>query len=389
MNMQPPILIQDVDSLSKALEEIKDATHLFLDTEFLRERTYYPILSTIQFYAETENVFIIDVLAEGIEISQFLEFIKNPNLLKIFHSGRQDIEIFFHDFNLMPLPLFDTQVAACYLGYGEQVSFESIVKNKTDIVLDKSLQRTNWLKRPLSEEQLTYAGLDVYALSFIYHSLQKELERKNRSQWCIEDINNLTNPETYRMQPETLLKRTKNRLSDGVGIDILFHLLVLREELAIELNIIRNMVCYDDTLVEIAEKKPRTFDGIRKIIRKSHEAFIEKIADILEIIERAVLNKESLQEKYLKGKSVQNLNNYQEKLSNLLMIYIKQIADENHISPRLIASQSDINNYILGNDDSFLTGWRYELCGETLAEISEGKKALFFDGKHIRLRDNL
>jgi ribonuclease D len=213
-----PILIQTNDALIHCLNDIAEQNHIFLDTEFIREKTYYPILCLIQIYASGDKVYLIDVLSAELDLVPFMDYLKNPNLLKVFHSGRQDIEIFYHDFGFIPMPLFDTQIAAGYLGYGDSAGFESIVKSTQDIAIDKSQQRTNWLNRPLNHKQILYAASDVYYLAPLFHILSEQLTTQNRHSWIQAELSVLTSENTYKPNIDNLLKRFKYRSNNPVQI---------------------------------------------------------------------------------------------------------------------------------------------------------------------------
>lgn len=373
------LLITDNQALDAFLETLTDVNHLCLDTEFMREHTYYPILGLIQAYHSGDTVYLIDPLAEGLDLTPFFDVLKRPDITKVFHSARQDYEIFYHSYGFLPAPLFDTQIVASVLGYGEQVSFESLVKQVTRQPVDKTQQRTDWLKRPLNEKQLHYAAEDVYYLLPIYETLQKNLHKNNRTEWIQEDINALLLPETYIAQEDMIVKKIKHKLTGEVNFSVIRSLALLREKLAQTHNRIRNHIFKDDILINIAEAKPTTLDDLRDVKHLSSKSFNQYGEDIIQAVAEGIDNAPS----FVQIKSVRP-NSEQEKLVQLLSLFMKQTAENLGIAPRLLASSSDITDYVNDGHAPFMTGWRYEIFGKDAEALVSGKLSLTYeDGKIV------
>ena len=203
-----PQFINNTSDLLEAVTTLQNKAVLFIDTEFIRERTYFPVACLLQIYSDGDTAYLIDLRADGIDIAPLLDLLKNVQITKVLHSGRQDLEIFYNDFGFLPTPLFDTQIAASFLGYGDQISFEALVKDKLDIQIDKSQQRTDWRKRPLNEKQMLYAASDVYYLAPVYHILHKELEEQGRIEWTKTETQKLLTPDLYTLNEKDILKRS-------------------------------------------------------------------------------------------------------------------------------------------------------------------------------------
>ena len=374
------LLITDNQALDAFLETLTDATYLCLDTEFMREHTYYPVLGLIQAYHGGDTVYLLDPLAEGLDLEPFFNVLKRPDITKIFHSARQDYEIFYHSYGFLPAPLFDTQIVASVLSYGEQVSFESLVKQVTKQSVDKTQQRTDWLKRPLSEKQLHYAAEDVYYLAPIYQKLQKNLHKNNRTEWIQDDINALLLPETYVAQDEMIVKRIKHKLTGDINLSVIRSLALLRERLAQTHNRIRNHIFKDDILINIAEARPITLDDLKNVKHLPAKSFHHYGENIIQAVTEGIENASSL---IMQVKNIRPTSE-QEKLIQFLTLFIKQTAENLGIAPRLLASSSDIVNYVTDGYAPFMTGWRYDIFGKNIHALANGTLSLTYeDGKIV------
>src|SRR5215469_14199441 len=254
-------LITTTADLAAACERMSRHSFVTVDTEFLRETTYYPLLCVAQIATEDEAV-VIDVLAENISLAPFFELMANESVLKVFHAARQDIEIVWHQAKLVPHPIFDTQVAAMVLGYGDSISYDQLVQRITGDIIDKSNRFTDWSRRPLSASQVSYAISDVTHLREVFLSLSADLERRGRSEWVGEEMEVLTSPDTYRADPESAWERVKTRVRKPKELSVLMEVAAWREREAQTRDVPRGRVLKDDVLGEIATQAPTTVERL-------------------------------------------------------------------------------------------------------------------------------
>ena len=259
------ITITTTDGLQAFCDKAASAPYVTVDTEFLRERTYYSKLCLVQLAvpgkAEDDAV-LVDPLAKGLSLEPLYDLFRNTDVVKVFHAARQDIEIFCVEGEVIPTPLFDTQVAAMVAGFGEQVGYETLVRKIAKAQLDKSSRFTDWSRRPLTEAQQAYALADVTHLRVIYEFLAGELEKSGRRPWVEEEISILTDPSTYRIEPEDAWQRVKTRTNSGKFLAIVRELAKFRETYAQTKNIPRNRVVKDDALLELASTKPKSLKDL-------------------------------------------------------------------------------------------------------------------------------
>ncbi|MEM6603929.1 MAG: ribonuclease D [Pseudomonadota bacterium] len=374
------ILVQTDEELEACLDDISGSKTLFLDTEFMRERTYYPEFCLLQLYVGGENVYLIDPLSKKMDISPLLELLKNEAILKVFHAARQDLEIFFHDYNFIPSPLFDTQIAAHYLGYDDQVSFENMVRFTSGVKLDKTQQRTDWRKRPLSQKQISYAARDVFYLAPIFEKIHTDLQERSRLAWIEDDIQKLTSMETYQFHRDNVLKKVRNRFNDDISLSICAELMVWREKQAMSEDLSRQRVLSDDMIVTIATRKLKSKDDLRtlKAIKKYQ---IEKYGDlILETVQYGQDHAES----FTLPRTVRP-SATQEKLVAMINIYTKQASQDLDVIPRVLASSGEIQTYAVHGTASFLSGWKYDVYGQYVEKISHGEAMLKYHNGNITL----
>src|SRR6266571_6407132 len=262
-------LITTTDQLASACERLASHPFVTVDTEFLRETTYYPLLCVAQ-TACSDEALVIDALAPGIDLSPFFELMGNERVLKVFHAARQDIEIVWHRARIIPHPVFDTQVAAMVLGYGDSISYDQLVQRITGDMLDKSHRFTDWTRRPLSEAQLSYAVSDVTHLRDVYLKLAADLDRRGRTDWMREEMKVLTSPDTYRFEPEHAWERLKTRVRKPKELAVLIEVAAWREREAQERDVPRGRVLKDDVIGDIAVQAPTTTErlaGLRSLPR--------------------------------------------------------------------------------------------------------------------------
>src|SRR5215216_1309622 len=260
-------LITTTDELASACTRLASHPFVTVDTEFLRETTYYPLLCVAQ-TACTDEAMVIDALAPGIDLSPFFELMGNERVLKVFHAARQDIEIVWHRAGIIPRPLFDTQVAAMVLGYGDSISYDQLVQRITGDVLDKSHRFTDWTRRPLTDAQLTYAVSDVTHLRDVYLKLSADLDKRGRTEWMREEMKILSSPETYRMEPEHAWERLKTRVRKPKELAILMEVAAWRELEAQTRDVPRGRVLKDEVIGDIAVQAPTSMErlaGLRSL----------------------------------------------------------------------------------------------------------------------------
>src|SRR5689334_2803179 len=257
-------LITSTDALAAASARLAAHPFVTVDTEFLRETTYYPKLCLIQM-ASTDEAVLVNPLAEGLDLAPFMALMANRNVVKVFHSARQDLEIVWNLGGLVPEPLFDSQVAAMVCGYGDSVSYEQLANDLAKAKIDKSSRFTDWSRRPLSEAQLTYALSDVTHLVKVYEALMEQLQANGRLAWLREEMSVLTSPETYRADPENAWRRLAGRLRKPREIAVLMEIAAWREREAQTRDVPRGRILKDDALVDIAVSAPKDVEGLGRL----------------------------------------------------------------------------------------------------------------------------
>jgi len=379
-------IIKTTSELSKFCAHASKFDYLTVDTEFLRERTYYPKLCLIQlaFPSDQEdNAVLVDPLDNQLDLSPLYELFLNSNVVKVFHAARQDLEIFFHDKNIIPNPLFDTQLAAMVCGFGEQVGYETLVRSVCKVNLDKSSRFTDWSLRPLSDSQKDYALADVTHLRQIYEYLKSELKQNKREAWVQEELNILKNPETYITRPNEAWKRIKIRSNSGKFLGIVSKLAEFREKYAQQNDIPRNRVFKDDALMEIASLKPKSFDELSRSRLLLRDARKGRIASgILESVKAAQVS--NFEEVNKEVKLAKNLNG-NSALSEMLRVLLKAKSEELGVAAKLIAISADLDSLASGERTvPALLGWRHKVFGKDALDLCNGKVGLFLDGKNIK-----
>ena len=378
-------IIKTTSELSQFCDYAYNFDYITVDTEFLRERTYYPKLCLIQIAipGDQENsAVLIDPLEGNLDLSPLYKIFLDSNIVKVFHAARQDLEIFFHDKNIIPSPLFDTQLAAMVCGFGEQVGYETLVRSICKVNLDKSSRFTDWSLRPLSKNQQQYALADVTHLRQIYEYLKEQLKRNGRETWLEEELNILKNPETYITRPNEAWRRIKSRSNSSKFLGIVARLAEFRETYAQKNNIPRNRVLKDDALMELASLKPKSFDDLnrsRLLLRDARKGKIAK--GILDSVKAAEdlkfeqVNYATKVPKSLNGNSA---------LSDLLRVLLKAKSEELGVAAKLIANSSDLDSIASGDRTvPALSGWRHQIFGREALELCDGKVGLVLQGKNI------
>jgi ribonuclease D len=382
--------ITTTDDLQAFCDRAKGQPYITVDTEFLRERTYYSKLCLIQLAlpgAAVDDAVQVDPIAgENMSLEPLLALFRDENTVKVFHAARQDLEIFFIDHGVIPVPLFDTQVAAMVCGFGEQVGYETLVKRIAKQSLDKSSRFTDWSRRPLTEAQKTYALADVTHLRQIYEFLNGKLEASGRGRWVKEELATLTDPETYITRPEEAWKRVKTRSSSPKFLAIVRALAQFREAYAQDKNIPRNRVFKDDALVELASTKPGNLQDLGRSRLLLREARKGAIADgILAAVKEGLECPRDQMPQMPKEKDRAQVN---PALADLLRVLLKAKTENFGVASKLIAPASDLDAIASGERDvPALKGWRREVFGDDALRLCEGKIALAAKGKTVAVID--
>jgi len=357
--------------LHELCTQLHGSNWLALDTEFIREKTYYPDFCLLQISNSTIAA-SVDPLAID-DLSELMEIIYNESIIKIFHAGRQDLEIFHQLWGRLPKPLFDTQLAATILGLGNQIGYGNLVQKLTGRELEKSHSRTEWSRRPLIQEQLRYALDDVIYLGDIYTDISDRLKKLGRESWLQEDFDELTDPATYSIDPQGMWKRIKgNQHLKGVQLAVLQAITAWREQEAERSNRPRRWILKDDVLVELARRQPKDVKGLERI-RGLEPGSIKRQGDTLLklIAESKRLSKEDWPQAHVRGPKP---NPNQEAITDLLQCCLRLIAEQEEITPAALANRKDLEQQVMGNMDSeLLHGWRKALVGDTLLEVLKGE----------------
>lgn len=382
--------ITRTEDLARFCEAAKLAPYVTVDTEFLRERTYWSKLCLIQLAippastAKTGggDAVLVDPLSEELSLEPLYDLFRHEATVKVFHAARQDLEIFYHDAQLFPVPLFDTQVAAMVCGFGEQVGYETLVRKIARADLDKSSRFTDWSRRPLSDAQAAYALADVTHLRVIYEYLSAELKKTGREAWLAEEIAVLEDPETYITRPEEAWLKVRTRTNSPRFLAILRELARFRESYAQARDIPRSRVYKDDAMIELASTKPLTEADLGKSRLLLREARKGDIANgILASVKAGIESKDLPQPK---GDEPGKPGNAA--LSDLLRVLLKAKADAAGVAPKLIASSSELDALATGSRDlPALQGWRAEVFGRDALRLAAGEIALSAKGGAVRV----
>lgn len=373
--------------LATFCEQARTHPYVTLDTEFLRERTYYSKLCLIQMAMPgdgDDNAVLVDPLVSDLSLEPLYELFRDKNVVKVFHAARQDLEIFWVDAKVFPEPLFDTQVAAMVCGFGEQAGYETLVRRIVHEQVDKTSRFTDWSRRPLSEAQKTYALADVTHLRQVYEFLAAELEKAGRAHWVAEELEILTHPGTYDIAPQDAWKRVKTRTTSPKFLAVVRELAAFRETHARNSNIPRNRVFKDDAMVEMASNKPKSHSDLGKSRLLLREARRGVIADgILAAVERGVNCPVEQMPKPDRSREKLQVN---PALADLLRVLLKSKTESSGVAAKLIAPSADLDGIAAGlRDARALSGWRYEVFGEDALRLCDGKIALAAKGPNVKV----
>lgn len=366
-------LLTTTDELAAVCDRFSRHPFVTVDTEFLRETTFWPKVCVIQIASPQEAV-AIDALADGVDLSPFFELMANRSVVKVFHAARQDLEIIWRLARLIPAPLFDTQVAAMVCGFGEQASYLELVKAITRANLDKSSRFTDWSRRPLSPAQIDYAIADVTHLRDIYMSLRARLERSNRLEWLVDEMETLTSPATYEQHPENAWERLRHRARKPRDLAVLMELAAWREAEAQSRDVPRSRVLKDDVLIEIAQSAPKNAEALANL--RSFPKGMERSrsgADILAAVERGLARDPASMPRIERERRGSNGATVE-----LLKVLLRQVTEQTGVAAKMIATVEDLE--AIASDDRAdvpaLRGWRRTIFGEKALELKCGRLAL-------------
>ena len=367
-------LITTTADLAAACERMARFPFVTVDTEFLRETTYYPLLCVAQM-ATAEEAVVIDALANGIDFAPFFELMANEKVTKVFHAARQDIEIMWHRAKLIPHPIFDTQVAAMVLGYGDSISYDQLVQRVTGDTLDKSHRFTDWSRRPLTPAQAAYAISDVTHLRDVFLSLSADLHKRGRSEWVDEEMEVLTSPDTYRMEPETAWERLKTRVRKPRELAVLIEVAAWREREAQSRDVPRGRVLKDDALGDIATHGPTTPEklaGLRSLPRGFERSKWGQ--DIIEAVKRGLARDPASLPPLDRPRA--NVNG--SATVELLKVLLRMTSERYGVAAKVIATVDDLERIAADDraDVAALHGWRREMFGDRAIALKRGQIAL-------------
>ena len=379
-------LITSTDALASACARLSAHPFVTVDTEFLRETTYYPKLCLIQMAGpDPADACLIDPLAEGMSLDPFMALMADRGVVKVFHSARQDLEIVWNLGGIVPAPLFDTQVAAMVCGYGDSVSYEQLVNDLAKAKVDKSSRFTDWSRRPLSEAQLTYALSDVTHLVKVYEALVAQLQDNGRLAWLTEEMSVLTSPETYQADPDNAWRRLAGRLRKPKEVAVLMEVAAWREREAQGRDVPRGRILKDDALIDIATSAPRSVEALGRL-RSIPNGFERSRTggDILEAVERGLTRDPATVPALERSRGRGNTGS----TVDLLKVLLKAVAEQEGVAPKIIATVEELEAIAEndGADVPSLHGWRRTLFGEKALALKNGQLGLVLERGRVKLR---
>ncbi len=375
-------LITTTEDLAAACARLAAHDFVAVDTEFLRETTFWPKLCVAQL-AGPDTAVIVDALAPGLDMKPFLDLMRDEKVVKVFHSGRQDIEIVFNLGGFVPHPVFDTQVAAMVCGFGDSISYDQLVQRICGHHIDKSSRFTDWTRRPLTQKQYDYALSDVTHLRDVYHFLKKRLEEQDRAHWVAEEMEVLTSVETYDLKPENAWERLKLRIRKPIELAVLKELAAWREREARNRDVPRSRILKDDALYEIAADQPKDAAALSNL-RSLSKGFERSRAgeEILACVARAQAIPRDKLPPVPKGKPMPDGASA---AVDLMKVLLKLVCEQNGVASKVVATVDELEA-IAADDEAdvgALKGWRRELFGERALELKHGRLALSFDGRKV------
>lgn len=372
-----PSLVSDNKTLADICTRFAGYSHIAVDTEFLRETTYYSKLCLIQMASADEAV-AIDPLAEGIDLTPFYSLLSHPDVVKVFHAGKQDFEIFFHQMEVLPAPIYDTQIAAMVCGLGDQVGYDRLIQSLLGIQIDKSSQFTDWSQRPLSQKQYQYALDDVIHLERAYTLITEQIKDAGRETWLIEEMQQLSHPAQYVVDLDQVWTRIKHRINKPQGLNRLKHLGRWREEIAQHRNKPRQRIAKDDMLVSIVQQNPHSLDDLARVRGVNPNIVKQSGSNILAALAAADREDKSLWPQ----PAPRPAKPAPQAMTDLMKVLLKHCAEDIDVASRLIANNQDIEQLARGRTDHVkaMQGWRYDVFGQWAEKLLEGKIALSANG---------
>lgn len=384
MNDAKTALITTTEALSALCERLAGEEFVTVDTEFMRERTYYPELCLVQL-AGTEDVAVVDAQAPEIDLAPLGRLLANTEVVKVFHACRQDVEIFLLMFGAVPTNLFDTQVAAMVAGFGDQVGYDALVSSLTSAHIDKAHRFSDWSARPLTQAQIEYAAADVTHLRRVYEKLSARLRVDGRMEWVGQEMAALAEPGTYRVEPERAWERLKLRTSNRRQLALVQAIAAWREREAQRINIPRQRLIKDEQIPEIAALAPETAEALSKARGISSGFAMGKSGiGLLAAIASAKALGDGDLPKAERGRDAPRAS---PALVALLKVLLNAAAEQNNVAPRLVASAEDIEALALDEtaENPAMEGWRREMFGEDAVRLIRGEIALSAQGKRIKI----
>jgi ribonuclease D len=376
-------VITKTTDLADACERLASQHYVTVDTEFIRETTYYPKLCLMQVASPAEAL-IIDPLSQTIDLEPFLGLLRNESVVKVFHAARQDIEIFWHMAKTIPAPLFDTQVAAMVCGYGEQVGYEQLANDFGKAKIDKAQRFTDWSRRPLSEAQLSYALADVTHLRAVYEALCAELAANGRQSWLAEDMAVLTTPSTYETKPEDAWQRLVGRLKKQRDLGILIEVCAWREREAQKRDVPRQRVLRDDALIEIVQTRPQNAEalGHLRAIGQGFERSRTGQSLLAAVARGAALDPKALPKLDRRGRPQHN-----DSTVDFLKVLLRITSQTIGVASKIIATSADLEALAQGRREGLpaLAGWRREIFGQLALDAIAGQVAITLERGEPRI----
>ncbi len=371
-------LITETKELNKLCKKLAKEQFVTLDTEFLREKTYHPQLCLVQIGGKKDRA-AIDPLADGIDLQPLFDLLANEKVLKVLHAARQDLEIFFRLMGQSPKPLFDTQIAAQVLGMGDNLGYQNLVSRTLDVQIDKGQQFTDWSRRPLSDSQLEYAIGDVTHLYDAYIIMLKDLLKRGRDMWLVEEMDALSKDSMHYVEPDEAWKRIRNRLKKPQQLGWLRQLAAWREDTAQERDIPRTRVIRDDALVELATNLPKSEDRMR-----STRAFPQHLKSDLrhELWKLCEALPDLPESEWIEPIKKKRMNATTEGRLEMLRLLMKQNTRQHDVSASFIANRDTLEEFASGDyakDHPLLHGWRFEVFGKDAVDLMQGKRAVILD----------
>jgi ribonuclease D len=380
-------LITTTAELTAFCDRLAKHRVITVDTEFLRETTYYPLLCVVQM-ASADEAAVIDALAEGIDLKPFFALMADEKVLKVFHAARQDIEIVWHRAGIVPHPIFDTQVAAMALGYGDSIAYDQLVERVTGHRPDKTHRFTDWSRRPLTDDQMHYALADVTHLRDVFAALDADLKQRGRSDWVSEEMEVLTSPRTYDFHPERAWERLKTRVRKPKELAVLIEVAAWREQEAQSRDVPRGRILKDDVVGDVATHAPTSLDKLANL-RSLPKGFDRSKwgSDIVAAVQRGLARDVATLPKIEKPRG--NANGAA--IVELLKVLLRMTSERHAVASKVIATVDDLEQIAADDnaDVGALHGWRRELFGEAALALKQGRMALAIEkGKVVKVERN-